>query len=689
MSSDQKLLWLIARRVELRDRLCATLRSLSPEGWSFQAHGTVPDYSTAAGSPRMACVLVEQPSGNLDWQHELIRLGHRFPGCDRLVVSCQPKTGIGTIARALGAAQTINTGSLDDDASIDCLARSIEGILLQRGSHHQQTWYNVAVSEGNVGLWWWDREQSYFYLAEHFQTMLKLAPHQLPQSLQEWIDRIHPEDRAQVLAAAEAHFVGQTERFRVSHRVRRGDGTYLWLVSSGRVAEDDPGRRRILGASIDVSEQKLVERDLAQAKRDAEAAVDAKNQFLTKMSHELRTPLTAISGYADLLLDYIRDEDALEPIMSIRRNGQHLLRALNDILNLAHIEQGRIQLEPRAVEIRTMVRNVLDGAGVRAAAKGIPIHMDLSPDLPRIVHLDPVRVCQVLTQLLGNAIKYTELGRITVSVDCHRGSESLLRFKIQDTGIGIAQDRLEAIFEPFCQADDSMTRRHTGSGLGLSLCRQLSRLLGGKLSVESTPGNGSTFQLVIPLEAVTTSEDKGEGEAKEVPASTPSATEPQNLWAGIARPPLNCRILLVEDGIDNRRLISLILRKAGAQVEMAENGQVGVEMALATFPGYGNRHDDPHEPFDLILMDMQMPILDGYDATRQLRSAGFVKPIIALTAHALPGDREKCLAAGCDDYATKPIHRENLLELLRLYADKSRELENTPGVAYENTIETA
>ncbi|MEX0792709.1 MAG: ATP-binding protein, partial [Pirellulaceae bacterium] len=325
--------------------------------------------------------------------------------------------------------------------------------------------------------------------------------------------------------------------------------------------------------------------------------------------------------------------------MSIRRNGQYLLRALNDILNLAHIEQGRIQLEPRAVEIRTTVRNVLDSAGARAAAKGIPIHMDLSPELPRIVRLDPVRVCQVLTQLLGNAVKYTELGRITVSVDCHRGSESLLRFRIQDTGIGIAPDRLEVIFEPFCQGDDSMTRRHTGSGLGLSLCRQLSRLLGGKLSVESTLGMGSTFQLVIPLEAVATGEDK------EDPASQPSVTETQNLWAGIARPPLNCRILLVEDGIDNRRLISLILRKAGAQVEMAENGQVGVEMALSTFPGYGNRHDDPSEPYDLILMDMQMPVLDGYDATRQLRSAGFIKPIIALTAHALAGDREKCLAA--------------------------------------------
>ncbi|MEX2357483.1 MAG: ATP-binding protein, partial [Pirellulaceae bacterium] len=415
----------------------------------------------------------------------------------------------------------------------------------------------------------------------------------------------------------------------------------------------------------------------------AESAVDAKNQFLTKMSHELRTPLTAISGYADLLLDYIRDEDALEPIMSIRRNGQYLLRALNDILNLAHIEQGRIQLEPRAVEIRTTVRNVLDSAGARAAAKGIPIHMDLSPELPRIVRLDPVRVCQVLTQLLGNAVKYTELGRITVSVDCHRGSESLLRFRIQDTGIGIAPDRLEAIFEPFCQGDDSMTRRHTGSGLGLSLCRQLSRLLGGKLSVESTPGNGSTFQLVIPLEAVTTGEDK------EAPATQPSTEETQNLWAGLARPPLNCRILLVEDGIDNRRLISLILRKAGAQVDLAENGQIGVEMALSTFPGYGNRYDDPSEPYDLVLMDIQMPVLDGYDATRQLRSAGFIKPIIALTAHALAGDREKCLAAGCDDYATKPIHRENLLELLRLYADKSREIENTPGIAYENPIETA
>ncbi|MEX0791885.1 MAG: PAS domain-containing protein, partial [Pirellulaceae bacterium] len=304
MSSDQKLLWLIVRRLELRDRLCESLRSISLEGWNFQTHDTVPDYIQTGASPRIACVLVEKPSESLDWQHQLIRLGQQFPGCDRVVVSCEPEAQIGPIARALGATQTITTGSLDDEASIDHVIRSIDGILLQRGGHHQQTWYNVAVSEGNVGLWWWDREQSYFYLAEHFQTMLRLAPHQLPQTLHEWIDRIHPEDRAQVLAAAEAHFVGQTEGLRVTHRVRRGDGSYLWLVSSGRISENDLGRRRILGASIDVSEQKLVERDLAHAKREAESAVDAKNQFLTKMSHELRTPLTAISGYADLLLDY-------------------------------------------------------------------------------------------------------------------------------------------------------------------------------------------------------------------------------------------------------------------------------------------------------------------------------------------------------------------------------------------------
>jgi signal transduction histidine kinase len=383
----------------------------------------------------------------------------------------------------------------------------------------------------------------------------------------------------------------------------------------------------------------------------AERASEAKSEFLANMSHELRTPLTAIAGYTDVLLEDDRVQaDQRDSLQTIKRNGDRLLNMVNTLLDVCEMEAGHLQTDQAAVDLVQLVRRVGRELQPAAQERRLELALQFANQLPPQVVSDGPRIRRALGNLIENAIKFTEQGSVRVRVQ-YGAEASLACIDVIDTGIGIAPDAIPSLFLEFEQADGSTSKRYGGAGLGLAFTRRLARVLGGDCTLRSEVGAGTTATLTFRAPAASAAEPAAEsgGETAAAGAATPAEPRAAATGGGGARP----RILLVEDGVDNQRLIAMILRKAGADVEIAENGRIAVERL-----GAG-------ESFDLLLMDMAMPEMDGYDATRTLRDMGCRMPIIALTAHGVQGEREKCLAAGCDDYATKPIDRNELIRIAR------------------------
>jgi CheY-like chemotaxis protein/anti-sigma regulatory factor (Ser/Thr protein kinase) len=379
------------------------------------------------------------------------------------------------------------------------------------------------------------------------------------------------------------------------------------------------------------------------------------------MSHEIRTPMTAILGFADVLLEDGEPRpatlDRKNSLQTIKRQGEYLLEILNGILDLSRIESGHVEVERVRVAPLQIIAEVAALMRVRAVAKGLPVVTSFGGRIPDFVLTDPVSVRQILINLVANAIKFTESGQVELFTRFHEaGAESRLEIEVRDTGIGITSEQRARLFRPFAQGNASVTRRYGGTGLGLAISQRLAHLLGGAVDVESEPGRGSTFRLVLPtglLSDTTWIENPAEAIEVEERGDTVAA-EPTPQYA--------CRVLLAEDGRDNRLLITHLLQRLGATVCAVEDGQHAVDAALAA------RGTD--EEFDLVLMDMQMPVLDGYEATRALRRSGYDGPIVAITAHAMSRDRERCLEAGCSDFLTKPVERERLAEVVAAHSRK-------------------
>ncbi len=392
---------------------------------------------------------------------------------------------------------------------------------------------------------------------------------------------------------------------------------------------------------------------LAEAQAMAEAASASKSEFLANMSHEIRTPMTAILGYADLLLDpNTSPEDQRNYIQTVKRNGDHLLTIINDILDLSKIESGKLTVESIDTPLIPVVMDVESMMRVRATERNIDLKIDFEMPLPQTIQSDPVRLRQILMNLVGNAVKFTKKGGVCVRVKLDGEESNFLRIDVIDSGIGLSQDQLMRLFKPFQQADSSTTRRFGGTGLGLIISQRLAHMLGGEIQVTSKEGVGSTFSVIIKVGAI----DESELMHDLLDNSTRVAEAPDDGGVNAEEVLLNGRVLLAEDNPVNQKLATRILEKAGLTVETVENGKLAYEMAMTSISG--------GQAFDVILMDMQMPVMDGYTATRKLRHSGYEGAVIALTAHAMEGDREKCIDAGCDDYATKPFDKQKLLSII-------------------------
>ncbi len=450
-------------------------------------------------------------------------------------------------------------------------------------------------------------------------------------------------------------------------RTSRGANGVRYVRGEGRARRDADGNvSGLFGTVMDVTAAIEREEALRQAQQRAEAASQSKSEFLANMSHEIRTPLTAILGYTDLLRDeairHGASDAQLQSMSTIRRAGEHLLSVINDILDLSKIEAGRMAIERVETDLPRVLFDVDSLMRSRAAQKGVQLHTRLLTPIPDRVLSDPTRLRQILMNLVGNAAKFTAQGQIEIQVDLGTLSgEPVVQIAVVDSGPGMSPEQAAQLFQPFVQADTSVTRKHGGTGLGLTICRRLANLMGGEVQlVRTAPGEGSTFMLTMPLQAV-----EGAHSVTDLLACVagPSAMKATGAYAI----ELRGRILLAEDGEDNQRLISHHLRAAGADVVIAEHGRRALELIAAA--------DAAGQPFGLLVSDMQMPEMDGYTLARTLRAQAHAIPIIALTAHAMADDRQKCLDAGCDDYASKPIDRGALIATCARWMQSSSALE--------------
>jgi signal transduction histidine kinase/CheY-like chemotaxis protein len=447
----------------------------------------------------------------------------------------------------------------------------------------------------------------------------------------------------------------------------------IWVSSTSSLARSEGGEPQFCIRVVqDISARKQLEQQITQAQRElesrveqrtgellrtnealqsarlaaegarlaAEAASRAKSDFLATMSHEIRTPLNGVIGMTSLLLDSPLAPEQHRNVEVIRRSGESLLHLLNDFLEFSRIESGHLRLEPLVFDLQQICEECLALVRPKAVGKGLQLCVEI--DAPTWLLGDAARLRQILLNYLSNAVKFTDTGNVVLRANMlpSDGDELWLRFEVEDTGIGIDADMLTRLFEPFTQADSSTTRRYEGTGLGLAICRRLAELLGGRIGARTLLGRGSIFWLELPLQAVPREEWPVAPVLRETPAPRPQLDQ----W----------RVLVVEDNPVNQLTAAAMLKRLGCQADVVGNGQEGIEALQQV-------------PYDLVLMDCDMPVLDGFAATRVIRgseqSAGL--PIVAMTANVLPGEREKCLAVGMNDFLPKPVRLAELEAMLK------------------------
>ncbi|HVZ45643.1 MAG TPA: ATP-binding protein [Ramlibacter sp.] len=456
--------------------------------------------------------------------------------------------------------------------------------------------------------------------------------------------------------AIDRQVIDTMERVRSEEWVTYPDGTMALLDSLRSPLRDHQGRvMGILAVGRNVTQRKLQQEELERARDVAQEATRMKSDFLANMSHEIRTPMNAIIGLSHLALKGELPARQRDYIQKVHASGQHLLGIINDILDFSKVEAGKLAIEEEAFNLDRLIAQVGATMADKAAAKGLELDFQVADDVPRRLVGDSLRIRQVLINYVNNAVKYTEKGSVVVAVRAGAADddEVMLRFSVTDTGIGLTEQQQQRLFQSFSQADSSTTRRYGGTGLGLAICKKLAELMGGDVSVESTPGRGSTFRFSVPVRLA----DEGARDSQPPLPDAPRSA------------PRGARVLLVEDNDINQSVGRELLKDAGIDCEIASNGQEALDMLRSG--GY-----------DLVLMDMQMPVMDGLTATQELRKLPSCAklPVVAMTANALLRDRERCLAAGMDDFVAKPIEPNELQRVLAKWLALGRPAVKAPLV---------
>ncbi|MFH1658968.1 MAG: PAS domain S-box protein [Pseudomonadota bacterium] len=560
------------------------------------------------------------------------------------------------------------------DGSLDYVVAMVEDISDRKRSElaleSSEKQLRFVLEGSELGFWDWDIAAGKVDRNERWAVMLGYTHSEIQHTVMQWTDFIHPEDRERAWDSIKAVIEGRSNMHQLEYRMLHKDGSIRWILDQASVMQRDADGRpvRMCGTHTDIAARKqdelellqhrhhlqqLVEaqtRELRVAKEAAETANVAKSAFLANMSHEIRTPLNAITGMTHILRCSVLTPEQADKINKIENAGSHLLRIINDVLDLSKIEAGKFALEDAPVHLEAMLDNVALLLGQKARDKGLRFSIETA-SIPHHLHGDATRLQQALLNYVANAIKFTEHGHITLRVneEAQADKTTTLRFEVEDTGIGIAPEALPKLFSAFEQADNSTTRKYGGTGLGLAITRKIAEVMGGTAGVTSTPNQGSTFWFTVVL--------------KKSPHSAEEAAKArlEPVEQTIQRDHVGKRILLAEDEPINREIAQALLEDVGLQIDLAENGREAVEKSRS-----GN--------YDVILMDMRMPVLDGLDAAREIRQllGHQTPPILAMTANAFAEDKDQCFEAGMDDFISKPVMPEVLYETLLNWFEKRR-----------------
>jgi PAS domain S-box-containing protein len=505
-----------------------------------------------------------------------------------------------------------------------------------------------VVRATNDAIWETDLATEQVWCGEQFYTIFGYQPGKVKLSTAWWSGQIHAEDRARVRASRRSVIEGGGSLWSCEYRYRRADGSYAYVYDRGYVVRDGAGKAlRMTGAMMDLSDRKRAERDLEVAKEAADAANRTKSEFLANMSHEIRTPMNGVLGMTDLLLDTELNSEQRDYAGMVRDSAESLLTLLNDILDFSKIEAGKLELETIDFKLRGSIEPALKTLAPRAHEKGLEVNCRFDPDVPDALLGDPSRLRQILLNLLGNALKFTERGEINLTIQRESGNDAAtsLHFTVQDTGIGIPAEKQAYIFDAFTQADGSTTRRFGGTGLGLTISRQLVQMMGGRIWVESALGEGTTFHFTASF------------------GISPAAESPMPLEKAQLK---GTRVLVVDDNLTNRRILDCLLTVWGMQPTLAANGEDALRTLAQAY--------EAHEPFPLVLTDASMPVMDGFQLAEEIRKNPQLlgTTIMMLTSAGQRGDAARCRAMGLEGYLTKPVNQAELLDAVLQVAGTKR-----------------
>lgn len=529
--------------------------------------------------------------------------------------------------------------------------------------------YDLLIQCISLGIWdWIDISHEEQWWSPRFYQLLGYRDQEIESSFNTFQRLLHPDDLERTLQA-----ISDTQNFDVpfdiEFRLRIKGGEYHWFHSTARTIRDSAGNaHRMIGSIADIHRRVLAEEELEASRKRADLAHTEKETFLALMSQEVRTPLSAILGFSEILTESATDTETLNTAETIHTNSQCLLDTLNDFLDLSKIEEGLLDIELFDCDPVTVIENVHAHMTKKAEFKGLNFDVKYASEIPHSIKSDPIRLKQILTTQIGTAIKLTKSGDVTLTVETITAADGThqLSFQITNTDTDLSIDQLTNLYTPYRLTDELRTHPVSGLGMGLAVTKHLTEMLGGTIQVKSQDNFSTTVELSVAVGDISQSRMETVTASKRLKEFKAYKSSHDFLHR-------KCHILLVEDGIYNQRLINFLLTKAGAEITIAEDGQVAIEELLKSHLA----GDSIGAPFDMILMDIQMPVMDGYATTREIRALGYTKPIIALTIHAMDGDRQKCFDAGCDEYLSKPLERKKLISIINSF------LKQQPGAITE------